>query len=118
MMQECEFGFGFGFDFESKSDSKNEVPSPAGRRRNFNDQGILYKERSVSQENTAERAALLLQQLPANCGYEIWFKAACALKHSGCKYEVFRDWSATAPEKFNETDCRRTWNSIACPASW
>ena len=28
-------------------------------------------------------------------------------------YEVFRDWSATAPEKFNETDCRRTWNSIA-----
>ena len=28
-------------------------------------------------------------------------------------YEVFRDWSATAPEKFNETDCRRTWDSIA-----
>ena len=27
-------------------------------------------------------------------------------------YEVFRDWSATAPEKFNEADCRRTWDSI------
>ena len=52
MMQECEFGFGFGFDFESKSDSKNEVPparETGGRRRNFNDQGILYKVQSVSQ---------------------------------------------------------------------
>ena len=47
MTQEHKFGFGFGF--ESKSDSKNEVPSPAGRRRNFNDQGILYKVQSVSQ---------------------------------------------------------------------
>ena len=27
-------------------------------------------------------------------------------------YEVFHDWSATAPEKFNEADCRRTWDSI------
>lgn len=48
MTQEHKFGFGFGFDFESKSDSKNEVPSPAGRRRNF-ENGNDHKERNVKQ---------------------------------------------------------------------
>ena len=54
----------------------------------------------------------LLSRISADCGYNDWFKVACELKHEGCAYEVFRDWSATAPNRFDEDACERTWNSI------
>ena len=54
----------------------------------------------------------LLSRISADCGYNDWFRVACALKHEGCAYEVFRDWSAKAPERFDEEACRRTWDSI------
>ena len=54
----------------------------------------------------------LLSRISSDCPYNDWFKVACALKHEGCAYEVFRDWSAKAPKRFDEAACERTWNSI------
>ena len=62
---------------------------------------------------SAERAREYLRQIPADCDYDTWFKAGCALKHEGLPYEVFRDWSATAPGKFDENECRRQWENIS-----
>ena len=42
----------------------------------------------------------LLSRISADCSYADWFRVACALKHEGCAYEVVRDWSATAPNRF------------------
>ena len=54
----------------------------------------------------------LLSRISSDCPYHDWFKVACALKHEGCAYEVFRNWSAKAPKRFDEAACERTWNSI------
>ena len=62
---------------------------------------------------SAERAREYLRQIPADCDYDTWFKAGCALKHEGLPYEVFREWSATAPGKFDENECRRQWENIS-----
>ena len=75
----------------------------------------LYKDFSVKQfpAASAERAREYLKQIPADCDYDTWFKAGCALKHEGLPYEVFREWSATAPGKFDENECRRQWENIS-----
>ena len=54
----------------------------------------------------------LLSRISSDCPYNDWFRVGCALKHEGCAYEVFRDWSAKAPKRFDEDACRRTWDSI------
>ena len=54
----------------------------------------------------------LLSRISSDCGYNDWFRVACALKHEGCAYEVFRNWSALAQSRFDEAACERTWNSI------
>ena len=54
----------------------------------------------------------LLSRISPDCSYADWFRVACGLKHEGCAYETFRDWSAKAPERFDEEACRRTWDSI------
>ena len=58
----------------------------------------------------------LLSRISSDCSYADWFKVACALKHEGYTYEVFRDWSATAPNRFDEDACERTWTSIGTRA--
>ena len=75
----------------------------------------LHKGFSVKQfpAASAERAREYLKQIPADCDYDTWFKAGCALKHEGLPYEIFREWSATAPGKFDENECRRQWENIS-----
>ena len=54
----------------------------------------------------------LLSRISPDCPYNDWFRIACALKHEGYAYAVFRDWSAKAPKRFDEDSCRKTWDSI------
>ena len=84
-------------------------------RKRQEDHEKLHKGFGVKQFPTAsaERAREYLKQIPADCDYDTWFKAGCALKHEGLPYEVFRDWSATAPGKFDENECRRQWENIS-----
>jgi len=60
----------------------------------------------------SEEVESLLSCISPDCSYSDWFRVGCALKHEGCAYEVFRDWSARAPERFDEDVCERTWDSI------
>ena len=53
-----------------------------------------------------------LSRISPDCPYNDWFRVGCALKHEGCTYEIFREWSAKAPKRFDEDACRRTWDSI------
>ena len=57
----------------------------------------------------------LLEKIPASCSYDEWFHVAAALKRKGVDYEVFRRWSATSSEKYDEAACERTWNGAADP---
>lgn len=55
----------------------------------------------------------LLYRISPDCNYNHWFRVAGALKHEGYPYKVFRDWSAQAPDRFDEEVCRKTWDSIS-----
>ena len=55
----------------------------------------------------------LLYRISPDCNYNDWFRVAGALKHEGYPYKVFRDWSAQAPDRFDEEVCRKTWDSIS-----
>ena len=63
-------------------------------------------------DRASEEIESLLSRISSDCPYNDWFRVGCALKHEGCAYEVFRDWSAKAPKRFDEAACRRTWDSI------
>ena len=70
---------------------------------------------SGDEKNTVHASAeveSLLSRISPDCPYNDWFRIGCALKHEGYAYEVFRDWSAKAPKRFDEDSCRKTWNSI------
>ena len=60
----------------------------------------------------SEEIDSLLSRISSDCAYSDWFKVACALKHEGYAYAVFRDWSAKTPDRFDEAVCERTWQSI------
>ena len=73
------------------------------------DQGVdrIYNGETVKEAENEEipvqasaEVESLLSRISADCGYNDWFRVACALKHEGCAYEVFRDWSAQAPSRF------------------
>ncbi len=61
----------------------------------------------------AKKAVACLAKISADCDYETWFRVCCALKHSGCRYDNFKEWSATAPDRFSEAECKRTWEAVA-----
>ena len=56
----------------------------------------------------------MLAHVSADCSREDWLRIAAALKagleDSG--WPVFNDWSSTAPDRYDATDCRRTWDSL------
>jgi len=83
------------------------------------EEGLSTKELTVKEPGdekapvqASEEIKSLLSRISPDCAYSDWFRVACALKHEKQPYEVFRDWSAQAPKRFNEADCKKTWDSI------
>ncbi len=66
----------------------------------YNGETVKGAENEKVSVQTSAEVDSLLSRISADCGYNDWFRVACALKHEGCAYEVFRDWSATAPNRF------------------
>lgn len=85
------------------------VPDRAEQEGQGKDQGVdrIYNGETVKEAGnekvsvqTPAEVDSLLSRISADCAYADWFRVACALKHEGCAYEVFRDWSALAPNRF------------------
>lgn len=70
--------------------------------------GVVYKGASVKHDDVQ----MLLNAIPANCSYNEWFRVAAALKNEGYSYELFRAWSASSEEKYDEQSCERLWESV------
>ncbi len=62
--------------------------------------------------HTQDDIARYLYALSADCTRDSWIKIMSAFKSAGGDYETFRAWSATAPHRFDESDCNSAWNSI------
>ena len=95
--------------FNTATQKKESAPAVVNRSTSIEP---THKELSVKDLDEIEA---LLEKIPASCTYEEWFHVAAALKRKGVDYEVFRRWSATSPEKFDEAACERTWNGAADP---
>lgn len=54
-----------------------------------------------------------LDALSADCTHDEWFNICTAFKSAGGDYDTFNNWSAKATNRYNEADCKSTWNSIA-----
>jgi P4 family phage/plasmid primase-like protien len=66
--------------------------------------------KSFAPPETIDEVQSLLDQIPAD-DYGVWFEVACAVKHLGIPYQVFRDWSATS-DKFDEDECTQKWEDL------
>jgi hypothetical protein len=97
------------------SDSAEQEGRKLGDRqaeRIYNGETVKETRNEKAPVQASAEVESLLSQISPDCPYNDWFRVGCALKHEGCAYEVFRDWSAKAPNQFNEDDCRKTWDSI------
>ena len=56
----------------------------------------------------------MLAHVSPDCSREEWVPVAAALKAGlgDAGWDVFKDWSADAPNRYNAADCRRTWDSL------
>ena len=78
----------------------------------YNGEPVKDMENEKAHVQASPEVESLLSRISSDCPYNDWFRVGCVLKHEGCAYEVFRDWSAKAPKRFDEDACRRTWDSI------
>ena len=56
----------------------------------------------------------MLAYVSADCSRNDWVRIVAALK-AGLEeegWQVFDEWSQTAPDRYDKADCRRTWESI------
>jgi len=69
----------------------------------------LHAYRDLTEQEIAEA----LTYLDAACPREDWVRIAFAIKSElgNAGYQLFEDWSKTAPEKFNTKSCREAWKS-------
>jgi putative DNA primase/helicase len=60
-----------------------------------------------------ERVRSALKALDARCGYLEWRNTIFGLKWTGwnCAEALARDWSQTAPDKFDEANFKKVWDS-------
>lgn len=60
------------------------------------------------------RVQLMLNAIPADCGYEQWRAIVWAIAATGwqCARNLARVWSESAPEKFNEASFQTLWDSF------
>ncbi len=49
---------------------------------------------------------------PTECNYSEWYQVGAALKAEGFNVEVWIDWSAKDPSRFNERACYKKWESF------
>ena len=60
------------------------------------------------------RVQAMLHLIPAN-EYDVWIKVGMVLYNEGFPFELWDNWSRSAPDKYNEArpdDCEYTWNSL------
>jgi len=50
--------------------------------------------------------------LSADCDRVNWFKIGAAYKQAGGDFNTFDQWSATAPQRYNASNCLATWQSM------
>lgn len=62
--------------------------------------------------NETERAADALHHLDAGCARDEWVRAGMAAKSAGLEFEDFHNWSASAGNYQNESECRTVWKSF------
>ena len=102
-------GIEFAEEFNTATQKKESAPAIVNRSTSTEP---THKELCVKELDEIES---LLEKIPASCSYDEWFHVAAALKRKGVDYEVFRRWSATSSEKYDEAACERTWNGAADP---
>lgn len=96
-------------DLSILSDYKKEIPRTECQR-GIAGGAVVYNEPRVNRKS--EDIQLLLDAIPANCSYNDWFRVAAALKNEGYSYEIFRSWSASSEEMYDEQSCERLWESV------
>ncbi|SOZ49049.1 hypothetical protein CBM2615_A120001 [Cupriavidus taiwanensis] len=64
-------------------------------------------------EGNVARIRSALAVLSADCSYDTWRNVVFALKSLDwdCGYALARDWSASAPARFDESTLQKLWNS-------
>uniref|UniRef100_E6QQ53 Putative helicase n=1 Tax=mine drainage metagenome TaxID=410659 RepID=E6QQ53_9ZZZZ len=62
--------------------------------------------------NDIERAADALNYLNAGCARDEWVRAGMAAKSAGLGFDDFHNWSASAGNYKNESECRTVWKSF------
>jgi putative DNA primase/helicase len=58
-----------------------------------------------------ERACDALRHIPPDLPHDEWVRAGMAAQAAGIEFDVFNDWSASAPS-YNAQACRDTWRSF------
>ena len=96
-------------DWSILSDYKKEIPQTECQR-GIDGGVVVHNEPRVNRKT--EDIQLLLEAIPANCSYNEWFRVAAALKNERYSYELFRAWSASSEEKYDEQSCERLWESV------
>ena len=106
-------------EFLKEQPLKSETPEQEGQElrdrlaeRIYNRETVKDAGNEKAPVQASAEVKSLLSRISPDCPYSDWFKVACALKHEGYAYEIFRDWSAKAPKRFDEDACRKTWESI------
>ena len=89
------------------------APELHGNEAGPNQRENLFHSEECVKSVSFEKIQGLLNITSANLPRQAWFSIAAFLKRNGCSYEIFRKWSMTAPEKFNEADCIRVWQDAA-----
>lgn len=59
-----------------------------------------------------DRAADALHHLDAGCARDEWVRAGMAAKSAGLDFDDFHNWSASAGNYKNESECRTVWKSF------
>ncbi|MEI7455798.1 MAG: AAA family ATPase [Nitrosomonadales bacterium] len=62
--------------------------------------------------NDRERAADALHYMDAGCARDEWVRAGMAGKAAGLDFDDFHNWSASAGNYKNESECRTVWKSF------
>ncbi|MFH1495672.1 MAG: phage/plasmid primase, P4 family [Pseudomonadota bacterium] len=76
-------------------------------------EGNLQKDSPPETPENIERVNSMLASSSADCGYEQWRNVVWAIASTGwqCAEDLARNWSATAPERFDEAAFNAVWQS-------
>lgn len=79
--------------------------SLSGKASKINDEALMeFRRRDPETVENVERVRSALAAIPPNCGYDGWRNVVFALLWTGwqCAAKLAREWSMTAPEKWDE----------------